>query len=197
MTAVFLDSTLVVERTRRFPARVEAELARRRAHLVGRASGRVLDLDRPEARAEVAAVAAGGTEGVATYDTAVSVAQLLRFPDLVAALRAVDRLVAADGTFLLVEPTGRPGPAAVVLQTLGAGRGAVRGFHLGRDVTAALRSTGFLLDDIERFAMSTTHPGLRHAVEVHAVRAPSTNAAPSSESASAAAAATDDVSELV
>jgi hypothetical protein len=46
----------------------------------------------------------------------------------------------------------------------------VSGFHVGRDITGALRSTTFVLDDIERFSMPTAVSSLRAAVQVHAVR---------------------------
>lgn len=136
---------------------------------MGRARGRVLDLDRPEARAEVAR-ASVERHVVPAYDTAVSVAQLVRFPDLVAALRGIDRLVEPDGELFLVEPDGRPGLVALFLDSLWARSPWVSGFHVARDLTGSLRSTAFVLDDIERFAMPTAISSLRCAVEVHAVR---------------------------
>jgi hypothetical protein len=160
---------VVVERPRRFPARVEAELQRRRLRLVGRARGRVLDLDRPEARAEVAR-ASVERHVVPAYDTAVSVGQLVRFPDLGAALRGIDRLVEPDGELFVVEPDGRPGLTALFLDSLWARSPWVSGFHVARDLTGPLRSTAFVLDDIERFAMPTAVSSLRAGVEVHAVR---------------------------
>jgi hypothetical protein len=169
VTAVVSTLPVVVDRPRRFPARVEAELGRRRLHLLCRAGGRVLDLDRPEARGEIAR-ASVERHVVPAYDTAVSVGQLVRFPDLVGALRGIDRLVVPDGRLLLVEPDGRTGLAALVVDTLWARTPWVSGFHLGRDVTASVRSTTFVLDDIERFIMPTAVSSLRVAVEVHAVR---------------------------
>jgi hypothetical protein len=100
----------------------------------------------------------------------VSVGQLVRFPDLVAALRGIDRLVVPDGRLLLVEPDGRTGLAALVADTLWARTPWVSGFHVGRDITASVRSTTFVLDDIERFTMPTAVSSLRVAVEVHALR---------------------------
>jgi hypothetical protein len=169
VTAVVSPLPVVVERPRRFPARVEAELRRRRLHLVGRARGRVLDLDRPDARAEVAR-ASIERHVVPAYDTAVSVGQLIRFPDLVAALRGIDRLVVPDGELHLVEPDGRPGLLALLVDSFWARTPWVSGFHVARDITESLRTTTFVLDDIERFAMPTAVSSLRCAVEVHAVR---------------------------
>jgi hypothetical protein len=160
---------VVVERPRRFPARVELELERRRRALLGAADGRILDLDRPEHRAEVARASAE-RHVVPAYDTAVVVGQLLRFPDLLAALRGLDRLIVPDGRLLLVEPVGRPGLTALFLDSAWARTRWLAGFHVARDVTAALRSTTFVLDDIERFSMPTPVTALRHGVEVHAAR---------------------------
>lgn len=169
MAAVVSTVPLVVERPRRFPARVEAELDRRRLSLLGRARGRILDLDRPEARAEVAR-ASVERHVVPTYDTAVSVAQLVRFPDLAAALRGIDRLVEPDGELLVVEPDSRPGLVALFLDSFWARSPWVAGLHVGRDLTGALRPTSFVLDAIERFSMPTAVSSLRAAVEVRAVR---------------------------
>ncbi len=171
MTDVVSRGPVVVERPRRFPAAVEAELDRRRPALQARLRGRVLDLDRADARQEVARAAARA-HCSAAYDTVVSVGQLARFPDLVAALRAIDRLVVPDGQLLVVEPTGRPGMGSALLDSAWARSPWVAGFHVGRDVTAGLRATTFVLDHIERFSMPTAVSSLRHAVEVHAVRAP-------------------------
>lgn len=160
---------VVVEAARRFPARVELELERRRRHLLGVAEGRLLDLDRPEHRAEVAR-ASVERHVVPTYDTAVSVGQLVRYPDLVAALRGIDRLLTPEGRLVAVEPVGRPGLAALFLDSLWSRTRWTAGFHVGRDLTAALRSTTFTLAAIERFSMTTAVTALRHGVEVHAVR---------------------------
>jgi hypothetical protein len=171
VTGVVSTLPLLVERPRRFPAPVEAELELRRMGLVDRARGRVLDLDRPDARAEVAH-ASTEQHVVPAYDTAVSVGQLVRFPDLVAALRGIDRLVGPDGELLVVEPDARPGLAALFVDSLWARTRWVAGFHVGRDLTGALRSTEFVVDSIERFTMPTVVSSLRCAVEVHAVRLP-------------------------
>ena len=75
-----------------------------------------------------------------------------------------------DGRLLLVEPDGRTGLTALVADTLWARTRWVAGFHVGRDITASVRSTTFSLDDIERFTMPTAVSSLRTAVEVHALR---------------------------
>ena len=160
---------LVVERARRFPASVEAELERRHHRLRSRARGRILDLARPGARAEVAR-ASVERHLVPAYDTAVSVGQLVRFPDLAAALRGIDRLLVPDGELLLVEPDARPGLAALLVDSFWAATPRLAGFHVGRDVTAAVRSTSLVLDEIERFAIRTAVTPLRLAVGLRAAR---------------------------
>jgi len=162
---------VVVESPRRFPTVVGHELRRRGTALRASTEGRVLDLDDPAARAEIARASAGARV-VPAYDAALSVGQLVRFPDLVAAMRGIDRLLGPEGRLLLVEPTGRPGIAALLLDSVWARTPWVRGLHLGRDVPAALRGTTLLLDDLERFTMPTPVTSLRHGVEVHAARRP-------------------------
>jgi hypothetical protein len=169
VTAVVSKVPQVVERPRRFPAAVEIELERRRRLLLGQVTGRVLDLDLAEHRAEVAR-ASVERHVVPAYDTALVVGQLVRFPDLGAALRGIDRLLSPEGRVLLVEPTGRPGLAAVLSASAWSATPRLRGFHVARDVTAAMRTTSFCLDDIERFSMPTVVSSLRHGVEIHAVR---------------------------
>ena len=85
-------------------------------------------------------------------------------------MRGIDRLVGPDGELLVVEPDCRPGLVALLVDSLWARTPWVSGFHVGRDLTGALRPTAFVLDDIERFAMPTAVPSLRCAVEVHAIR---------------------------
>jgi hypothetical protein len=176
LAAVVSPVPVVVESPRRLPRVVEAELARRREALLATVDGEVLDLDDPDARQELARAAGGRSIG-RTYDVVVAVAQLVRFPDLAAALRGLDRLVAPTGRLLLVEPTGRPGLASTLLVTAWSRSPWTVGLHLGRDVPAALRATTLLLDDLERFTMPTLVTPLRHAVAVHAVRPAPTAAA--------------------
>jgi hypothetical protein len=160
---------VVVEERRRFPRRVDLELARRRAPLLEQASGRILDLDRADHRHEVARAIAGDRP-TGHYDTAVSVAQLVRFPDLGAALRAIDRLLGPQGVLMAVEPVGRPGFVPLLVRSLLAAHPALRGMHVGRDLPAAVRTTSLVLDDIERFTMPTPLVPLREAVAVRACR---------------------------
>lgn len=161
---------LLVDRARRFPEPVEAELARRRLEMTGRQRGRVLDLDDPAARDEVAETV--DLEAVEPrYDTVVTIAQLVRFPDLDAAVHALDRLLAPGGTLLAVEPIARPGLLEVVADTAWALHPSVVGFHLCRDLPATLRTTTLVMDDLERFTMPTPIAPLHHFVALSARRA--------------------------
>jgi SAM-dependent methyltransferase len=172
----------IVERARRFPAAVEAALAARHAAalagLAGPAGRRVLDLDEPASRALLATVieASASSETsvgapVGGFDVVLSIAQLVRFPDLAGALVAIDRLLAPEGRFVAVEPVARPGTAPMFVAAPFALARSTRGFHLGRDLPAAVRTTSLVIDDIERFTVRTALPTLRHFVAIDARRA--------------------------
>jgi SAM-dependent methyltransferase len=171
-------SSEIVERARRFPGVVEAELdARRAVALSGLAGRRVLDLDDPTARM-LLVEAIGSPADIETtadhpagdFDAVVSVAQLVRFPDLSAALVAIDRLLAPSGRLVAIEPVARPGTLRMVAATPFALARSTRGFHLGRDLPAAVRTTSLVIDDIERFTLRTALPTLRHFVAIDARR---------------------------
>ena len=168
-----MSGTLVeiVEHERRFPSTVEAALSSRRAAALASVGGRVLDLDDPGARVLLAAAIDHGGDLEPSWDAVVSVAQLIRFPDLLAALRAIDRLLVDDGRLLAVEPVARPGTVRMFVDAPFTRTRATRGFHIGRDLLAALRDTSLVADDIERFRLRTANPTLRHFVEVGARRA--------------------------
>jgi hypothetical protein len=155
----------------RWPAPVRAELERRHRRLTSLAQGRVLDLSTPAGRARLGAVLAGdqGDAGE-SLDAVVSVAGLVRFADLPAALAAVRSMLAPGGELLACEPTSRPGAAAMLVASAAVIVPASRGTHLERDVTAALRGAGLLCDTVERFDLPTRLPTLRPAVQVRAVR---------------------------
>ena len=168
----------IVERARRFPGVVETTLADRRAAVLAALAGRrVLDLDDPAARMLLAgaidapadAVSAAG-HPVGGYDAVVSVAQLVRYPDLSAALVAIDRLLAPSGRLVAIEPVARPGTFRMVAATPFALARSTRGFHLGRDLPATVRATSLVIDDIERFTVRTALPTLRHFVAIDARR---------------------------
>lgn len=159
----------MTNRTRRFPVRVENEFARRHGQMAAGAVGDVLDLDDPGARAVLlAAMADPGA--VARFDAIVSVGQLIRFPDLAAAIRGIERLLRPGGTAFVVETIDPPNLLATIATSVWSRTRPVRGFHLGRDVAAVVRSGAFLIDTIERFSIPTLIYPLRHAVSIRAVR---------------------------
>ena len=135
----------------------------------------VLDLSVPEGRSVVSAnLPRLGVPGVtppeASYDHIVSVAGLVRFPDLFAALSACDRLLAPGGALWLLEPTGRPDAFGVAIGTIGALQPAARGTHLNRDITATLREVGFVTPELDRLTLPTTVLSLRPFVMARAQR---------------------------
>lgn len=156
----------------RWPAIVRAELARLRPRLVARipVHARVLDVSEPPGRAVLQATVDDSADVVERYDAVVSVAGLVRFADLSAAVRGVDRLLAPHGQLWLLEPSNRPGMAAVVAGSIGALHPAVRGSHLQRDLPAVLRAEGYVTPDIERFTMPTHVWPLRPFVMCRAQR---------------------------
>ena len=163
--------TLIVEGERRFPAAVEDELQRRRAEALASVSGRVLDLSDPLDRIVLRdAIDVGPDPQHDQWDAVVSIAELVRFPDLAAAIDAVDAILAPGGRFLALEPVTRPGTIRVLAQAPWSASRWVRGFHVGRDPMPALRATSLVNDDIDRFTMPTFVAPLRHFLSVGARR---------------------------
>ena len=161
----------MVEGDRRFPSAVDAELKRRRMAALASVSGRVLDLSDPLDRIVLRdAIDLVGAGEAGTWDAVVSIAELIRFPDLAAAIVAIDALLAPGGRFLAVEPVARPGTVRVLAQAPWSATPWIRGFHVGRDPMPALRATTLVNDDIDRFTMPTLVPPLRHFLSLGARR---------------------------
>lgn len=104
------------------------------------------------------------------YDTITSLAALTTFADLGAALAAVAASLVVEGQFLFIEPVGRPGWRGVLSASAGSQLAGVRGRHLGRDVPFAIRASGLIICEIERFEIATAIWPLRHFVQGRAVR---------------------------
>jgi len=166
--------TAVDSALRPFPAPVAGELASRRRALLDKAHGRVLDLDDPGDRLRLAAVVFTPDQPVEgpRYDTIVSTAALVAWPDLGEVCAALGRLLADEGDLFLVEPVNHPGVGGLVAGSLGAALPACQGRHLSRDVVASLRSVGFTLADLERFGLATPVYPLRRWIEARAVIIP-------------------------
>lgn len=169
-------TTRPVDRSRAWPDAVEARLAIERAEAVAHWPD-ALDLSDPAARDALAAEIdrPGST---ARQRAVVSVGELVRFGDLPASLRAIRRLLAPDGVLVAVEPVVPPRALSTVLTAAWGTARSVRGFHLGRDLPAALRATGFDLDDIARSVVRTRMVPLRNLVSV--VARPSVDRDPTS-----------------
>ena len=164
--------TVIVESERRFPKAVESELRRRLAEALAASSGRVLDLSDAGARAVLGdAIDRGNSAAADQWDVVISVAELIRFPNLAASMSAIDALLAPGGRLHAVEPVIRPGTLRVLGFAPWSATRSVRGFHVGRDLTAALRTTTLVNDDIDRFTMPTAVAPLRHFVSLGARRA--------------------------
>jgi hypothetical protein len=171
VNAVPSSRTVIVEGEPRFPKVVAAELIRRRQAVLADTKGRVLDLSDPEAREHVRQVIDGENSTViAEWDQVVSIADLIRFPDLSATLGAIDQLLVPSGRLLAVEPVARPGTLRVISTAPWSATTWLRGVHIGRDLIAALRTTTLVNDDIERFTVSTSVLPLRHFVSLGARR---------------------------
>lgn len=157
----------------RWPAAVRAELERRHAVLARHLApvAPVLDISVPEGRAVLADVLAGGAPPE-RYAAVVSVAGLVRQPDLGAAVAAVDRLLDDDGELHAVEPVGRPGLVGLVVGSAGALLPQVRGAHLSRDLPDVLRARGLTVADCLRPTMPTAVWPLRRFVQLRALRIP-------------------------
>jgi hypothetical protein len=95
----------------------------------------------------------------------LSVAALVAVADLPLALRGVERVLDPDGRFLFVEPVTHPGWAGVLAASAGSVLAPVRTQHLGRDVPLAVRRSGLIITDLERFTMPTVVWPLRSFVD--------------------------------
>jgi hypothetical protein len=137
-------------------------LARRRQALVDSLDGRVLVLTGPPAE--------WPADGPEVADHVVTVGWLAATGDLDAAIGDVLDRLAPDGWLHLVEPTsGRPALARA--QRLSSPVVQRRtGWHLGRDVPAALRAAGLVVTDVERFSMPVSSSVLQPWVQARARR---------------------------
>lgn len=87
---------------------------------------------------------------------------LCRVPDLDAAVASLRAAVAADGHVLFLEHVRRPGLAGRAQAATGSVLSRLPGgCRPDRDIPAALRRGGFVVTDLERFAMPTPVLALR------------------------------------
>jgi SAM-dependent methyltransferase len=102
-----------------------------------------------------------------SFDTIVSTATLCTVTDLDAAFTAVRRLLAADGKLLFLEHVRAPG-----LQGLAQRASAplwtrvAAGCHPDRDTLAAMRASGFVVTELDRFRIRlAANPLINWAVQ--------------------------------
>jgi hypothetical protein len=74
------------------------------------------------------------------------------------ALRAVRRLLTADGVLLFVEPTAERGLTGRVQHAFGPFTRLASGRRPDRDITGCARAAGLLVSDCERLTMPTLWP---------------------------------------
>jgi SAM-dependent methyltransferase len=105
------------------------------------------------------------------FDTVVGTLVLCTVPDLGAAIRAIEAVLAPDGEFLFLEHVAVPGMrgraqrlATPVWRQLAAG------CHLDRDPVLALTDAGLAVLECSRFDLPATAPWLRPAVRGRARR---------------------------
>lgn len=143
-----------------YTAPIVPVLQRRRAELVDQLEGSVLVLTGPPAAWPVNAHRA--------YDHVVTVGWLAASADLDSCLADLTSRLAPEGWLHAVEPTSGPTPVARA-QRLAAPVGRIRtGWHLGRDIPAALRRSGLVVTDVERFSMPVSSTILRPWVQTRA-----------------------------
>lgn len=100
----------------------------------------------------------------------VTVGWLAAAPDLDRAVAEVVERLDDTGWLHVVEPTaGRP-PLARSQRLTSRVAQLRTGWHLGRDIPAALRSAGLVVTDVERFAMPVSNTLLQPWVEARARR---------------------------
>lgn len=108
------------------------------------------DLAKPPHLRRASSRADGGGGLPERYAAVVSWGACTALPDLVGALGAVRALLAPGGSFLFSEPIGHPGVGHVIQASVEARRPDLRELHLGRDLNAAMREAGFVIDSVHR-----------------------------------------------
>lgn len=95
------------------------------------------------------------------YARILTAGWLAAAPDLDAAVAALVARLAPDGRIDCVEPTLATGALRRAQRLSAPAVHAATGWHVDRDVPAALRRGGLVITDLERFAMPTRVPVLR------------------------------------
>jgi len=139
------------------PTELSAALASRRAALLERARGRVLDIGQ-----------VGLADADGHYDTVYSFVRAPGEADLDAYITQIRELLTPEGIAYFLEPTIRTGPLG---RALGIGGRVVRplaGFHLDRDIPRVIRRAGLFITDLHRFEIASVAAPFRPFVEAWA-----------------------------
>ena len=167
------------------PPGVQMTVRARRRVLAQRAHGRVLDLggadshrslwNRPgvsdvvpldwTAAGSIRDRLAGLADAGERFDTVFSVFRLIAVPEVDGLLHQVGRVLDDDGEVLFLEPSRRRAPARHARRVVVPGVAVATGWHVERDIPAALRRARLSVTDLERHRISTVHWWLRSIVE--------------------------------
>lgn len=152
-----------------FTAPIVPVLRRRREALLGSLEGSVLTLTGPPAELPPESRISGDSDGQPVlYSHIVTVGWLSAADQLDRTLGELLALLSPDGWLHSIEATSGPAPIARA-QRLSAPVGRVRtGWHLGRDVPAALRRRGLVVTDVDRFSMPVASTVLKPWVQTRA-----------------------------
>ena len=98
----------------------------------------------------------------------VTVGWLAATDDLDAAVAELSGRLASGGWLHVIEPTRGPAATARAQRLSAPAARARTGWHIGRDVPAAIRRCGLVVTDVERFSMPVSSTILRHWVQARA-----------------------------
>ena len=160
-----------------------ADLVREHPPVAGAPNGaELIDLGAPSVRADVHALVdllrlpahlrPEPPRPLGTAAAVVSCGALAAFADLVGALTAVRALLRPDGALLFADPTGLPGVGRLVLSSFESRQPPLRDSHLGRDLTAAMREAGLVVDQVHRTRVPGVPVLLRHLAYGRAIPEP-------------------------
>jgi hypothetical protein len=167
---------------RTLPPEVQLLVRARRRRLVGRATGRVLDLGGSGTHqglwagvpgADEVLVLDGGDDarltdlagGSTRFDTVLSVFQLAATADLRATLELIRQVLDGEGRLLFLEPARLVGAGSRVQSVLAPAYGTLAGWRPDRDIPMELRAAGLSVTDVRRHRATTLQWWVRRLVE--------------------------------
>jgi len=158
------------------PPPLLAAVARRRRGIIEKSEGDVLeigewwrDVDAYDETPSVSSVRSVDSldelDDSARFDTIVTVLGFPRYADLPSTAAWLGRHLTDTGRLRFVEPVGMPGLRGAIGGVSSPFIPALAGLHLDRDVPSALRASGLVITDNERFRMPTLLWSLRNWVD--------------------------------